>query len=648
MRKALPIFLGVALALPALAADAPGTVAVGDNLVAEHVPPIPQSLADSVGRYSEFRSASFGGWHPTRRELLVATRFADSNQVHVVKSPGGDRRQLTFYPDNALPAGFQPSGTESLVFRKDQGGDEFFQFYRLDLGTGAITLLTDGKSRNTTFTWSNRGTRAAYVSSRRNGRDTDLWMLDSADPKADHLVAELAGGGWGPLDWSPDDATLLVQNYISANQSELYLFDAKSGAKTLLTPAQEGTTVAYPEARFSRDGKGVYAITDRDDEFRRIAYIDLATKRTTYLTTGLGHDVSEFELSWDGKTVAYVVNEDGLGVLHLMDLASRKELKVPKLPNGIVSNLAWRRNAREFAFDLDSDLAPDDVYSYDLASAKLERWTHSETGGLDTGNFARSQLVHWKSWDDRSISGFLYRPPPAKFPGRRPVVINIHGGPESQFRPGYLGRNHYLVNELGVALIYPNVRGSSGFGKTFLALDNGRLREGSYRDIEALLDWIKAQPDLDSERVLVTGGSYGGFMTLAVATNYNDRIRCSIDIVGPSNFVTFLENTSGYRQDLRRVEYGDERDPDMRAYLEKIAPMAKAQNITKPMFVIQGYNDPRVPHTESEQMVAIARRNQTPVWYLMAKDEGHGFAKKRNADFQFYATIAFVRSFLLP
>jgi len=227
------------------------------------------------------------------------------------------------------------------------------------------------------------------------------------------------------------------------------------------------------------------------------------------------------------------------------------------------------------------------------------------------------------------------------------VVIDIHGGPEGQSRPGFQGRNNYYLNELGVALIFPNVRGSTGFGKTFVQLDNGFKRDDSYKDINALLDWIAKQPGLDSDRIMVTGGSYGGFMTLAVATNYNDRIRCSVDIVGPSNFVTFLENTSGYRRDLRRVEYGDERDPKMREYLNKIAPANNSQKVTKPMFVVQGANDPRVPRTEAVQMVANMRKNGTPIWYLEAKDEGHGFAKKKNADFQFYSTVMFMKQFLL-
>jgi dipeptidyl aminopeptidase/acylaminoacyl peptidase len=227
------------------------------------------------------------------------------------------------------------------------------------------------------------------------------------------------------------------------------------------------------------------------------------------------------------------------------------------------------------------------------------------------------------------------------------VIVDIHGGPEGQFRPGFLARNNYLTSELGIAVIYPNVRGSTGYGKTFVTLDNGFLREDSYKDINALFDWIATQLDLDSSRIMVTGGSYGGFMTLAIATNYNDRIRCAVDIVGPSNLVTFLENTSNYRRDLRRVEYGDERDPKMRAFLERIAPANNAHKISKPLFVIQGKNDPRVPYTEAEQMVAVVRKQGTPVWFLMANDEGHGFAKKTNVDFQFYSTILFIQKYLL-
>jgi dipeptidyl aminopeptidase/acylaminoacyl peptidase len=330
----------------------------------------------------------------------------------------------------------------------------------------------------------------------------------------------------------------------------------------------------------------------------------------------------------------------------VLDTASGKEQPVPGLPKGVIYGVRWHKNSRDLGFSLASARSTSDVYSLDADSGKVERWTNSETGGINTANLSEPELIHWKSWDGRSISGFLYRPA-AKFTGKRPVIINIHGGPEGQFRPGFLGRNNYYLNEFGIAMIFPNVRGSTGYGKTFLALDNATLREGSYKDINSLFDWIAQQPDLDASRILVTGGSYGGFMTLAVATNYNDRICCSVDVVGISNLVTFLEHTSGYRQDLRRVEYGDERDPKIRAYLESIAPAAKAKNITKPLFVIAGKNDPRVPESESRQMVDIVRKNGSPVWYLMAKDEGHGFRKKKNQDYQFYATVLFVQEFLL-
>jgi dipeptidyl aminopeptidase/acylaminoacyl peptidase len=226
-------------------------------------------------------------------------------------------------------------------------------------------------------------------------------------------------------------------------------------------------------------------------------------------------------------------------------------------------------------------------------------------------------------------------------------VIDIHGGPEGQFRPRFLGDRNYFLNELGIAMIFPNIRGSSGYGKTFLKLDNGLLRTDAYKDIGALLDWVQSRSDLDPNRVLVTGASYGGHMSLAVSYLYSDRLACSVDIVGPSNLVTFLQTTADYRRDLRRAEYGDERDPRIRAFLDQSAPLTNADKIRKPIFVVQGKNDPRVPLAEAEQLVAAVKKNGTRVWYLMAKDEGHGFAKKNNADFLFYATVMFMKECLL-
>jgi dipeptidyl aminopeptidase/acylaminoacyl peptidase len=625
-------------------------VAPNENLVVEGIPPIPASLVERADRYTNFRSAAFASWHPERREMLISTRFGDTFQIHQLKSPGAARTQLTFYRDDVTSAHYPPAGGgEFFVFSKDIGGGEFYQLYRYDTATGAVTLLTDGKSRNTDEHWSNSGQFMAYSSTRRTGNDTDIWISEPARPddaKTNRLLAQLAGGGWAVADWSPDDSQLVVQEYVSANESYLWLMNASTGEKTLLTPKGGTEKIAYGGARFSKDGKGIYVTTDKDSEFQRLAYIDLSTKKYTYLTDHIHWDVEGFDVSPDGTMLAFTSNEDGLGVLHLMDTRTGKEKPAPKFDGGLVYGLSWHRNSRDLAFGFTQSRDITDAYSLDVTTGKVERWTNSETGGLNPATFPVAQLIHWPSFDGKSISGFYFKPS-ANFTGKRPVIIDIHGGPEGQFRPYFLGRYNYYPAEMGIAMIFPNVRGSSGYGKTFLTLDNGFLREDSYKDINALFDWIAQQPDLDASRVMVTGGSYGGFMTLAVATNYNDRIRCSLDVVGPSNLVTFLENTSGYRQDLRRVEYGDERDPKMRAFLEKIAPANNAAKITKPLFVVQGKNDPRVPWTEAQQMVAVVRKNGTPVWFLMANDEGHGFSKKKNVDYQFYATILFILQFLL-
>ena len=640
---AIPLLIVSFTAFSAAESD---TVAPNENLVVESIPAIPASLATTVERYNNFRWARLYDWNPVRREMLITTRFADTNQLHSVKMPGGARTQLTFFPEPVSSALYQPTRGNFFVFSKDVGGGEFYQFYRYDIDNGDITLLTDGKSRNTGKLWSHAGDKLVYGSTRRNGKDVDLWIMEPTKPETNHMLAQLEGGGWDPLDWSPDDHSILALEEISANESYLWVFDAKSGAKTLLTPKGLAQKISYSGGKFSKDNKGIYTTTDKDSEFHRLAYIDLATKQHNYLTNHISWDIDEFDLSDDGKTIAFIANEDGYGVLHLLETNTRQEKSVPKLPKGVISDVRWHKNSRDLGFDLSSARSDLDVYSLDAETGKVDRWTQSETGGLNTDNFSEPELIHWKTWDGRAISGFLYRPP-TRFTGKRPVMIDIHGGPEGQFRPDFLGRFNYYLNELGVTLIFPNVRGSTGYGKSFLALDNGFSREGSYKDINTLFDWIQTQPDLDSSRILVTGGSYGGFMTLAVATTYNDRICCSVDVVGISNLVTFLEHTSGYRQDLRRVEYGDERDPKMRAFLESISPLNKAKNITKPLFVVAGKNDPRVPESESRQMVDTVRKNGTPVWYLLARDEGHGFRKKKNQDYQFYATVMFVKEFLL-
>jgi dipeptidyl aminopeptidase/acylaminoacyl peptidase len=635
--KRLLIFVSVLLASAALAQ-------VPSNLVVDGVPNIPPQLVEKVRPYLDARGATLNDWNPVKPEMLITTRLADTPQLHIVRMPGGARRQITFFDDRVGGGRYRRNDPNTIIFAKDVGGGEFFQLYRDDLQSGQITLLTDGKSRNTGGASSRDGKWIAYSSTRRNGKDTDLYVMDPMAPESSRMVLQVNGGGWSTTDFSPDNAQLLVHNEISANEAQLYLLETKTGQKKLITP--KDTTAAYSRAVFSPDGASTYFTTDAGSEFHQLVRMKLADGSRQVLSHSKW-DVDEFALSDGGNRLAFVTNENGISVLHVIDSATAAEIALPKLPLGVIGSLRWHPNGRLLGFSIVSARSPTDVYSIDLDNGKLERWTESETGGLNPERNVDPELVSMKSFDGTQITAFVYRPDPARFPGKRPALIIIHGGPEGQSLPLFLGRNNYWINEMGIALVYPNVRGSTGYGKTFLAMDDGYKREDAVRDIGTVISWIKADPRLDGDRIGVYGGSYGGYMTLASMTHYNDQLRAAIDVVGISNFLTFLKNTSAYRVDLRRVEYGDERDPKMQAFLQQISPQTSASKITRPLFVIAGFNDPRVPYTEGEQMVKSVRANGAPVWFLMAKDEGHGFARKRNQDFQFLAMTMFLDKNLL-
>jgi len=640
---------GVLAAAPAFALDVQ-RVESGSR-ISENVPPIPAELAESLQRYANTRGAALGGWTADGSGLLITTRFASTTQVHRVKAPGGAREQLTFYdePIASLAANPRRAG---FVFGKDVGGSEFWQLYWFDLATRDIRLLTDGKSRNDNPLWSHDGRRLAYSSTERNGKDTDVWVLDLDGGAKKAVVTE--GGSWAATDFSPDGRKLLVQKFVSINESHPGVVDLDSGKLTLFPV--DGGKAAFGAFRFAPDGSGAYFVSDEKSEFRTLRFHDFKTGKVVPLSAGIAWDVEDFALSADGRRVAFVSNEDGFGVLHLLDAATRKELPLPALPKGVIGGLDFSPDGRRLAFSLNSATSPSDVYAIDLgagasSAAAVERWTESEVGGLDAAAFSAPELVRFPTFDKadgkpRTIPAFYYRPK-AKDGAKAPVVIQIHGGPESQARPVFSAEIQYLVDRLGVAVLVPNVRGSAGYGKRYLQLDDGTRREDSVKDIGALLDWIARQPELDASRVGVYGGSYGGYMVLASMTHYNDRLRAGVDIVGISNFVTFLTNTESYRRDLRRAEYGDERDAQMRAFLEKISPTANAKNITIPLFVAQGANDPRVPASEAAQIVRTVRGNGGDVWFVEFKDEGHGFRKKPNVDYFRASTMLFWRKNLI-
>lgn len=638
------------LAQPPVAKTPATFIKPGENLVLEGIPSIAATIGEETSRYGESRASLLLGWHPQRREMLIATRFGETNQVHAVALPDGARRQLTFYSDAVKDATFLPDGNSFLV-QKDIGGGEWYQIFRHDLVSGNVTLLTDGHSRNEAYMLAHNSTTMVYTSTQRNNKDNDLWLTDAAATDAHsqaRLLMRVDGGGWSPLAWSRDNTQLIVLQSISINESYLWLVDATSGTRKLVTPrpTKGAATIAYSAAAFDSDGSGIYVATDRDSEFHRLAHIDLKSSQVRYLTSEIHWDVDSFAASEDGRSIAFTVNENGSSKLYLLDTASGAFHPLPNAPEGVISDLAFHPNSRDLGFALTSAKVPSDVYSIDVMTGKLDRWTTGETGGLNANNFVDPTLVRWKSFDGLELTGFLYAPDPARFPGKRPIIVKIHGGPEGQARPHFMGRENYLLNVLGVAVLEPNVRGSSGYGKTFLKRDNGLRRADTYKDVDTLLDWIAAQNMLDADRVMMYGGSYGGHMTWAVSAFYNDRIRCAMPIVGMSNLVTFLEHTEEYRRDLRRVEYGDERVPAMRAYLEKIAPMNHLQAMHKPIFAVVGKNDPRVPWSESRQIVDKLNAQGTKTWFLIANDEGHGYAKKKNRDFLFNAEVAFISQYL--
>jgi dipeptidyl aminopeptidase/acylaminoacyl peptidase len=633
----------LALPLTAVLAQegaAPQVVEKPAALTADGIPAVPADLAARTRPYMEFRSAGFSGWSPRDRSMLITTRFGNTAQLHRVAMPMGAREQLSFEGE-PVNGNWSPTG-DVLAVQKDVGGSEFFQLYTL--AAGRLRLLTDGRSRNELGPWSHDGRWLGYSSTRRNGADADLYVVDPRDPATNRMVAQVHGGGWGMTDFSPDGRRAVAINFISVTKVNLFLLDVAGGTMTPI--GDQSRDIAYGGAQFAPDGT-LWVTSDEGSDFQRLGTMDPATGRFTPVVTDVNWDVETFDISEDGRLIAFVTNEAGVSRLRLLDPRSGRARLVASLPAGTIGGLEiapWGT----VGFSLSSARSPSDAYSVDPRTLAVTRWTRSETGGLDAGVNVEPELVSVRSFDGETVSGFLYRPDAARFPGRRPLIVNIHGGPEAQYRPGFLGRTNYLINELGVTVFFPNVRGSTGYGKRFVSLDNGpALRENSVKDIGAFLDRLAQDPALDPARIAVTGGSYGGYMCYASAIRFGTRLRAANCVVAISNWVTFLENTQAYRRDLRRPEYGDERDPAQRAALTAISPLTHVAELRIPLMVVTGANDPRVPQSEADQMVAAVRAAGRPAWHLIGQNEGHGFAKKENQDYQFWAGLMFWQANLL-
>jgi dipeptidyl aminopeptidase/acylaminoacyl peptidase len=656
MKNKLIIAVGMAaIACSQLAlAEVIRTEANNGNLIMEDIPEIPQSVVADLNRYQNVRSAGFQGWAKDGDSIFVTTRFGDVSQIHHVGHPGGARTQLTFFDEPAGGVSRQPNGSK-MIFTMDAGGSEFSQIFLLDpSGTDDAQMLTDGESRNGAVLWDRRGEFIAYQSTRRNGASNDVWMMNASNPETAGIILESPDGTWwGPQDFSPDNQKLLILNYVGNADSRIHLLDLNTKELRLLAGDPENPSSNFPVS-FDREGTGFFYITDVNGEFQQLAWQSLEEGSSPQMVTAdIPWHVESGTVSDDLTRAAFSVNNNGFSQLYLLDMISREYRAVDSVPTGLVGGLEFSPDGTKLGMTLNTSQTPSDSFVLDLGEGALEfgeltRWTYSELGGLDTSKFIQPELVSFPTFDNasggpESIPAWVYKP---EGTGPHPVIIVIHGGPESQARPSFSSTYQLWLQKLGAAVIRPNVRGSDGYGKHYMSLDNGFKREDSVRDIGALLDWIATQPDLDENRVAVFGGSYGGYMVLASAVHYSDRLKAAVDIVGISNFVTFLENTQDYRRDLRRAEYGDERDPAMRKHLESISPLNHVEKIKIPMLVVQGENDPRVPVTEAVQVVEALRAQGLPVWYMNALNEGHGYRKKENRDVYTQATMMFLMEHL--
>ena len=629
-------------------------VATPPSITTEGVPPIPQSVADGLARYAQFRQAQLMAWHPTKRQILMTTNLGSGTQLYLVDGPLRFRRQLTWF-DRGVPVwasvAFDPSDPDGVFFQFDPDGGELRSLYRYDLVTGLTTLVTTSKTRYQ-HVFARQGKWVAFDSAERNGKDRDLYVMLATDPATKRRVIE-AEGNWSPQDWTPDGSTILVNEVFANAETYLWRVDVKTGERTAITP-RGGEKAAWYNARFSADGRKVYALSDRLGGDYRIWRCDVAKCVWTAVTPdGLRIDyppsggTGGFELSPDGTSIAAVADKGSSTELVVIDLSTLKPRVLPLPMAGAVTQLRWRPGSREIGFNLGTFKAQGDVYSIDASLGTLTRWTSSEAS-FNADVLPVPELVEWNSFDGTPISGVLYRPP-SRFSGPRPVLVNIHGGPDDKERTRWQGRSNYLLNEMGIAIVFPNVRGSLGFGRKFAQMDDGRGREGAIKDIGALLDWIGTRQDLDRSRVMLTGASYGGWLALEAGIHYNDRIRGIIAGAGITDFTTYLETTDAARQGNRRQEFGDERDPQVREFLKSISPVTRAADMKKPTFILHPAKDIRVPVGQARELRDALKKNNATVWYAEFADASHDNfpSTAANGNWMLNAWIVFIQSFLL-
>ena len=595
----------------------------------------------SFAQYLNVRSAYAPSFDPSGERVAFLMDVTGVPQVWVVDAEGGWPQQLTFFNERVSSVAWAPKDG-NLLFAMDEGGSERHQLYLIDNSSGGrVVPLTNSPEVMHIFGgWSPDGRSIAYASNERHRAHFDIYVHDIDNGQA-RLVYQQDGSN-SVAAWSPDGRYLVINHDNTSTYDDLILLDLQSGETRQLTP--EGDLSSYGSVRWDSQGKGLYLTTNREREFQALAYVDVASGEFATLADS-PWDVEASSLSPDGRLLAYIANEAGYSRAFIRDLENQTDTPVKGLPECTLQNprgsasVVWSPDSKRIAFTINGATRNPDIWLYDINSETLRPLTHSDTGGIPKDSFVEPQLIEFSTFDGRKVPAFLYTPEGAKADGTNPIVMHVHGGPEGQERPSFNPIYQFFVQR-GYCVLAPNVRGSSGYGRTYIHLDDVRKRMDSVHDLKYAWQWLVDSGWADSKRIAVMGGSYGGFMTLAAITSYPELWAAAVELYGIANFVSFLENTSSYRRKLRESEYGSQEDDA--DFLREISPIRHVDRITAPLMVLHGATDPRVPISETEQIVEALQAQGKVVEYVRFEDEGHGFIKRNNRVVAYSAIAEFL------
>ena len=644
-----PSSFGARLLAAALLAFTCAAHASQAGLTLEGTGPVPAALAAQIAPYEDVRGARFLAWLADG-SLLIRTRFADVDQIHRVAAPLGMRTQLTYSADPVTRAAAPRTALGHFAFLDGDDGDGMAQVSSYRLADRSVRRLTSGAAHRGGLVWSPDGRELAYYGRGVGAASDDIYVVAASPGARPRLLVAGQQGSWSALDWSPGGAELLVEQVLSREHCRLDIVNAETGAVTPVTIGGDasGDWGHVRSARFAPGGLGVYVVSDAASEFAELRYVDLATHASRVLTASVPWDVEAFDVSPDGRYIAYVANVDGTSRLTVLDTRYKLQRSPPGIPQGVISNVGFDRTGRRLAMTAESPQSPPDVYVLNVDRNQVVRWTKSEPGPLSTSAFVPAELVRFPTWDHdglhrRMLSAYVYRP---RTPGPYPVLIDLHDGPHGQARPHFDPFVQLAVSVLGYAVVEPNVRGSSGYGRSFLELDTGKRRGDAVRDVGSLLVWIGEQPAFDAKRVSVMGRGYGGWLALASLADFNDRLAGGIDFAGITDFVSYLEHAPAARKPALRAEYGDIGSDDVQANLDALSPLLNERWIQRPLLVVQGLRDATVPAAQSQELLAVLRSRGDDVWYLGAQHEGHVFRRRRDLAAFYGVAAAFLESLL--